>query len=241
MRAQSKRISQPGVVDMDIRKTALYAEVEEIYRTIYKPGGGRVVNGAEPRVSPDGRLVAFSGVMLEKLDGAPTTRICLLDRHTGLRVVTFGPGTDCSPAFSPDGRTVAFRSDRERLGDFQVYLLDVATGETRATAMVEGWVEYFAFSPDGLRLLLGVAGHGADVAGAQGAKASERQDDRAAWMPDVEAGDEAFRRRSVWLLDIVSGAARRVSPATLNVWEACWCGDDAIAAVATPGCAEEDW
>lgn len=108
MRAESTHISLPAAIGMDIRKTTLYAEVEEIYRTIYKPGSGRVVNGTEPRVSSDGRLVAFSGVMLEKLEGVPTSRICLLDRHTGLRVVTFGPGTDCSPAFSPDGRTVAF-------------------------------------------------------------------------------------------------------------------------------------
>lgn len=181
MRAENPHSSQPSAADADMRKTALYAEIEELYRTIYKPGSGRVVNGTEPRVSPDGQLTALTGVMLEKLEGVPTTRICLLDRGAGLRVATFGPNTDCSPAFSPDGRTVAFRSDRGRPGNFQLYFLDVATVETRAAPTVEGWVEYFAFSPDGLRILLGVAGHGADVAGAQGAKVSERHDERDCW------------------------------------------------------------
>jgi len=45
---------------------------------------------------------------------------------------------------------------------------------------VEGWVEYLHWSPDGQRILLGVAGHGADVAGGQGAVTSKRRGGRSA-------------------------------------------------------------
>src|SRR5205807_1686910 len=98
-----------------------------------------------------------------RLEGSPPTRICLTQLATGeTRVLTFGPNSDRSPKFSPDGRHIAFLSDRLKAGDFQLYLLDPVGGAARPGPVVEGWVEYLHWSPDGKRILLGVAGHGAD-------------------------------------------------------------------------------
>jgi dipeptidyl aminopeptidase/acylaminoacyl peptidase len=231
-------------MQVDMSESLLFKEAESLFRGAFAPGSGRPTNAIDVTVSPDGREVAFTGSMLERLEGVPTARICLADFPSGaFKVATFGPNTDLGPKFAPSGRLLAFRSDRASPGNFQVYFLDLDTGETRAAPVVAtGWVEYMEFSPDGERLLLGVAGHGADVSGGQGAKTSKRADMAAAsWMPTVETGNEAFRRRSVWVLEMSDQSLRQATPSSLNPWEACWCGNDSIAAVVSEGAAEEDW
>jgi dipeptidyl aminopeptidase/acylaminoacyl peptidase len=223
---------------------SLFEEAKCVFERAFRPGSGRPTGAIDVTISPDGKRVAFSGFLLEQLQGVPTTRVCLADFQTGdFKIATSGPNMDLGPRFSPDGRLLAFRSDRAAAGNFQVYFLDLNTGETSAAPTVrDGWIEYLEFSPDGSRLLLGVAGHGADVAGSQGAKTSKQADtDSAAWMPIVETGSESFRRRSVWVLGIADQSLRQVTPASLNTWEACWCGNNSIAAVASSGAAEEDW
>jgi dipeptidyl aminopeptidase/acylaminoacyl peptidase len=228
----------------DFRDTALYKEAETLFAQSLRPGCGRPAGALELTVSPDGRSVAFTGALLDKLEGTPTTHICSASLATGeLRVWSFGPHTDLTPKFAPDGKSLTFRSDRANPGNFQLYSIDFATGATRALPVAPGWVEYFDYSPDGKRILAGIAGHGADVSGAQGAKTSKRADagQAPAWMPTVESGDETFRRRSAWILDLAADAWTTVVPDKLNVWEACWCGNRAIAAVVSAGADEGDW
>ena len=117
-------------------------------------------------VSTNGTHAVFAGAMLDGLQGSPPTRICLTDLASGdTRVLTFGPNIDKLPKYSPDGRRIAFLSDRRKQGDYQLYFLDPDSGAAQAAPVVEGWVEYFHWSPNGKSILLGVAGHGADVAG----------------------------------------------------------------------------
>jgi dipeptidyl aminopeptidase/acylaminoacyl peptidase len=107
---------------------------------------------------------------------------------------------------------------------------------------VEGWVEYLHWSPDGKRILLGVAGHGADIAGGQGAVTSKQvADELPSWMPAVETGDESYRWRRVWVYEVATNSVRPVSKPDSNIWEASWCGNEAYAAVVSPGSGEGLW
>jgi dipeptidyl aminopeptidase/acylaminoacyl peptidase len=227
----------------DIRHTAAYIEAEAFYREVRKPGSGQISDGAEVHVSPDGRHAVLAGVQMDRLEGAPTTRVCEIDMTSGdLRVLSFGPNTDRLPRYSPDGRSIAFLSDRHRVGDFQLYLLERATGAARPMPTVEGWVEYFHWSPDGQRILLAVAGHGADLSGGQGAISSQKRAENVPdWMPAVETGNEDYRWRRAWVLDVASEQIRAVGKASLNIWEASWCGDKALTAVASHGPGEGLW
>ena len=181
-----------GILPKDARETALYREAEALYTALRQPGTGQISDAAEVHVSPDERYVVFAGTLLDALEAASPTRICLTDLVSGdTRVITFGPNVDRLPKFSPDGRYIAFLSDRHQAGDFQLYLLDRTSGAVRPTARVAGWVEYLHWSPDGRRILLGVAGHGADIAGTQGAVTTRKIDRQTpSWMPAVEIGDE---------------------------------------------------
>ena len=230
------------VMQRDIRNTSVYQEAEAFYMAMRRPGTGGISDASDVHVSPDRRHAVFAGAFMDRLEGAPTTRICQVSlAHGETRVMTFGPNTDRFPKYSPDGRSIAFLSDRRKAGDFQLYLLDSASGLARPTAPVQGWVEYLQWSPDGARILLGVAGYGADVSGSQGAVASERPAEAASWMPAVDTADEASRWRSVWLYEAASDCAERLSHADCNVWESAWCGNRAAVAVASTGPGEGLW
>jgi dipeptidyl aminopeptidase/acylaminoacyl peptidase len=231
------------ITQNDIRESALFREAEEIYKALRMPGTGHISEASELSASSDGQHAVFSGALMDQLESVVTTRICQVDLRSGhTRVLTFGPGVDRLPKYSPDGQRVAFLSDRSKPGNFQLYLLNPASGLARAAPLVEGWVEYLHWSPDGRRILLGVAGHGADVAGGQGAIASKpAAADASPWMPRVISGDEDYRWRRVWIYDVVDDRLSRAPTADINIWEASWCGNDRIAAVVSPGPGEGLW
>ncbi|MDE2050873.1 MAG: S9 family peptidase, partial [Gammaproteobacteria bacterium] len=224
----------------DIRETPLYRETESLYRAFRRPGSGLIADAAE--VSAHGNRVVFTGTLVDSGNEA-SSRICLTDLTSAdTRVLTFGPNTDRSPRLSPDGGRVAFLSDRRKAGDFQLYLLELESGECRAAPPVDGWVEYLHWSPNGRRILLGVAGHGADVAGAQGAATTKTAaQDLPAWLPTVDTGEEAYRWRRAWVYDLEENRVSQVGQANSNVWEAAWCGNEAITAVVSPGPGEGLW
>jgi dipeptidyl aminopeptidase/acylaminoacyl peptidase len=88
----------------------------------------------------------------------------------------------------------------------------------------------------------GVAGDAAEQADALGSGTLGGEADVPGWVPDVDSSDLAdSERRSAWLVDVTTGDARRISPAVRNVWEADWCGDDAIVAVVSEGAGEDAW
>ena len=218
-----------------------------LYQNLYRPGSGLISAAAGLSIQADNSTALFTATLPEKTTGFPASRIAQLNLNTGqTQVLTFGPGTDKAASFAPSGNGAAFLSDRDtRLkpaGDFQLYLLDSHSGEATATARVDGWVEYLHWSPDGRRILLGVAGHGADVASGQGAVTSERvKNTHETWMPRVHSGDDDCQWRSLWIYDLASGEMQPVPTEGLTVWEACWCGNDAVAALTSPTPSEAAW
>lgn len=111
----------PFSVQKDIRYSELYREAEALIRNARQPGAGQISDAGEVHVSPDGASAVFAGVIVDSLEGGLPSRIGLIDLRTAdVRVLTFGPNTDRSPKFSPDGKHVAFLSDRHAAGDFQL-------------------------------------------------------------------------------------------------------------------------
>jgi len=230
-------------LSQDIRNTNIYSEVERRVKSFHHLGTGLIIDAVEIHVSPDSKVAVFSGVIANKLEGQSPTRICLADLESGVtRVLTEGTHTDRAPKYSPDGSKIAFLSDREEAGNFQLYFLDLPSGVVSSTEFVDGWVESLLWSGDGQRILLTVAGHGADISGGQGAVTSKKQGSASiSWLPSIETGDESYRWRSVWVFEASSGRVKQVSPSGVNVWEASWCGETDVLAVVSTGPAEADW
>ena len=222
----------------------LYQEVEAAYRRLAEPGFGRVTQATDVRASPDGSAVAFRGARLDALEGHPSGRICLAAADgSGMRQVTQGPNDDSGPRWSPDGRTLTFLSDRATAGSAQVYALETGVlGEARPLAEAPGIIEHHEWSPDGSRILLVVAGHGAEQTDALGSGTLGAQAELPDWVPLVDSSEGAGdRRRVLYILDVASGEMEEASPAELNVWEAAWCGDRAVVAIVSEGAGEGAW
>ncbi len=132
----------------------------------------------EPRLSPDGRLAVVTlKVVAPAFDGyRRAVWLVPTDGSRDPRQLTLGAGHDHMPRFSPDGRTLAFLSDRrallerearieaaregaagaarERESTTQVHLLPLDGGEARRLTDLPGGVEAFEWSPDGTRLVV---------------------------------------------------------------------------------------
>jgi dipeptidyl aminopeptidase/acylaminoacyl peptidase len=242
-------------MERDLRTSPLYQEVEEHFRKVYEPGFGQVTEPSDPQPSPDGRWVAFTGSLWEKLEGTAKTRICLAataaqrgrvgdgaEAGTGTKEVSSGPEHDAGPRWSPDGSRLTFLSDRREKGRMQLYSLAAdALGEAEALPEIEGTIEEHAWSPVGSRILVRTAGMHADGAGADGSGALESDRDLPDWVPAVDSWEDRLVWRRLWVIDVASGEVRTLSREGLNVWEAEWCGDDAVVAVASEDPGESAW
>ncbi|MFP3854140.1 MAG: TolB family protein [Anaerolineales bacterium] len=61
--------------------------------------------------------------------------------------LTTGPFDDADPALSPDGQQLAFRSNRD--GNWELYTLELATGQVRRLTNTPGYEGKPSWSPDG--------------------------------------------------------------------------------------------
>lgn len=227
----------------ELETTAAYRTVAEHLRALHEPAFGRPHVLREPHVTRDGGRAVVTGAVLDELTGLPRT-VVYAAVNGELRAVSAGRGSARQARFSPDGGTLAFLADRREAGVFQLHLIrGDELGEAMPAPEVPGTVEYAQWSPDGRRILLGVAGLGADLSGGEGSGShSRRKAERPSWFPEVEgddAGDSAWR--SLWVYLPATGTLTRLSPEGLNCWEAGWCGPDQVVAISSGEPGEDAW
>ena len=205
----------------------------------------------EVALSPDGRFVAFSvKAVAPGKDGYRTSLwVAPADGGTAARQLTVGARNDTSPRWSPDGRTLAFLSDRAAIlqaggsgakpgkaeapkeGGTQVWLLPFADGgEARQLTDLPKDVGGLAWSPDGRRLAV--------VSGASSTqpekKPDRKPDDPPA--PDTRLIDTLLyqfngagfihdRFTRLWLVDATTGAAELLTTGDHHDADPAWSPD----------------
>ena len=108
--------------------------------------GFKSVSG--PRISPDGRFVAYQVRSANWEENSFDTQIWVAMVPTGERYqLTSSKKSSMSPKWSPDGRRIAFISDRD--GKRQIYLISATGGEALELTTLDGGVENLEWSPDG--------------------------------------------------------------------------------------------
>jgi len=121
------------------------------HRDFARPGPQPVRGIMHPALSPDGKQIAFSALgdlwLMPVSGGAP-------------KRLTNDPFIELGAAWSPDGRWLAYSTDRA--GSTDVWLRDMTTGAERRITSGPARSEA-AWSPDGNRIAMSRAGGGIDV------------------------------------------------------------------------------
>jgi dipeptidyl aminopeptidase/acylaminoacyl peptidase len=105
---------------------------------------------ADPRLSPDGRTVAYVVWRLDKESNETKGAVWLapVDGSSPPRQFTSGTSRDADPRWSPDGTRLAFTSKREGEAA-QLYVIPVDGGEPKKLTELKEDVTQAAWSPDG--------------------------------------------------------------------------------------------
>jgi dipeptidyl aminopeptidase/acylaminoacyl peptidase len=175
----------------------------------------------EVALSPDGRQVAWVEALPPRENAPQQHTIAVADLESPAaapRRVTAGDGRaahdEHGVAWSPDGRRLAFLSDREKEGQLQVYVTAAGGGPVRKLTDVHGFLADLRWSPDGKQLaVLFTEGEGRPTGPVQPS------------APEVGVIEEHVVEQRLTLLDPDSGRPRPVSPADLYVYEYDWSPD----------------
>ena len=216
----------------------------------------------DPQLSPDGALVALTVQSVAPGRDGYRHAVWLVpaDGSAPPRQVTLGARHDRHARFAPDGATLAFLSDRrplieeepdapkDREDGTQVHLLPLAGGEARRLTDLPRGVEGFEWAPDGSALVLRTTSFG-------GTRAEDRKARRRPEPPKPGAtppSDYRYLDRlqnmlngpgfiddkvaHLWLVDVATGAARRLTNGPTSDDEPAWSPDGTrIAFSATRG------
>src|SRR6267143_2856401 len=102
---------------------------------------------ADPKISPDGKWVAFAVTTPDMNANRNASNIWIVPTAGGEAVQLTQSGHDTSPAWSPDGKTLAFLSSRD--GNSQAYVLSMEGGEAHAVTHLSTGSDMVKWSPDG--------------------------------------------------------------------------------------------
>ena len=164
---------------------------------------------SELTFSPDGAKLALT--VAEAPKGSGRNRdIWVLDMASrALRQYTNAPKSDSHPRWSPDGRSLAFLSDRE--GQAQIFVMPVDGGEARRLTDGKRAVQAFEWSPDGKE----IAFLAPEPETASDEKKTEEKDDAR-----VVGGDKKLTR--LWVLDVASQSVRQLTSDQWSMSELVW-------------------
>lgn len=108
------------------------------------------------RLSPDGSRAIYASQRVDKETEKKFSNLFVIHLPEGEnRQFTFGDQNDSKPEWSPDGKMIAFLSNRiEKERPPQIYLIPVSGGEARKLTDFKGAINQFSWSPDGKKILL---------------------------------------------------------------------------------------
>jgi TolB protein len=196
-----------------------------------------------PVWSPDGSRIAFDSNRQDPdtTDDVVINDVYTMDRDGGdVRKLTDSVGLSGSPAYSPDGRLIAFEADRGDAPAMQgIYVMDAADGGhlQRVTTLPAGagWDGAPRYSPDGTELVFNREVDESTAAlfvvkldgtGLRRITTSTLRPGDATWSPDgsslvFEAEPDAARRGGPWIVGADGEGLRSLTgpPTTPGIWD----------------------
>ena len=185
----------------------------------------RIQRVSDPRVSPDGKWVAYVVSTPDLAADKSTSRIWMVAVTGGDPIpLTAKGGSASSPRWSPDGKYLGFLASRGEDAETQVWVLNRLGGEAEQLTSVKQGVGSFVWSPDGGRLALEVDDLTPDQAGDTtwiGAKAKTQRPyviDRLQFKRDG-TGYLDHRRTHLYIFDVSTKAPGGARQITSGDWD----------------------
>jgi dipeptidyl aminopeptidase/acylaminoacyl peptidase len=167
-----------------------------------------------PAISPNAQWVAYTVRDTNWDDNSYHTEIWLADAKSGetRQLTNYPKKSSTSPAWSPDGAMLAFAADRDEKR--QIYLIDPRGGEARKLTSAEEGVGGFAWSPDGK-----------SIAFASTDPRTDADKEREKKFGDFDVIGEGYRMSHLWLFDMATKKARRLTSGAFTVGQFNWSPD----------------
>jgi dipeptidyl aminopeptidase/acylaminoacyl peptidase len=131
-----------GYLILSFATAALFAQTPTIEQSL------NLKTAASPRISPDGRFVAYIVSETDWENNSFEAQIWMVMTSTGERYqLTHAKKSSTSPLWAPDSKRLGFLSDRD--GSQQIYIISPAGGEATQVTHFEGGVTDFEWAPGG--------------------------------------------------------------------------------------------
>jgi acylaminoacyl-peptidase len=106
----------------------------------------RMAGVSDPQYRPDGSAIAFTHSWIDILDDTTYSNVRIWSSGT-MRTLHSGKLHERSARWSPDGKSLAYVSDRTR--KTRIHILSIDSGQERVLTDIDGSVSNVTWSPDG--------------------------------------------------------------------------------------------
>ena len=182
---------------------------------------------ADPRISPDGARVAYVvwSIDRETNEYRGTIWVAPMDGSEEPRPFTAGERRDGMPRWSPDGRLLAFVSNRggEKTPN-NLYVIPAEGGEARQLTDRKEGVDAFAWSPDSTRIAFASRCRDAAYDEEDDKKRAPRRVTRLFYKLD-SVGWTTDRRTHLFVVDVAGGEPRQVTDGDCEDGDPQWTPD----------------
>jgi dipeptidyl aminopeptidase/acylaminoacyl peptidase len=200
-----------------------------------------LVNAGDPRISPDGARVAYTVTAIDKETSEYRTAIWVasLDGSSEPRPFTSGEKRDTTPRWSPDGRLLAFASNRgEEKTPANLYVIPAEGGEARKLTDLKESVEAIEWSPDSSRIAFTSRVRDDAYEEEEERKRAPRRFRRVFHKLD-SVGWTGDRRKHLFVVDVDGGEPRQLTSGDFEHDSPAWSPDGTK--LAFDGVRDEDW
>jgi dipeptidyl aminopeptidase/acylaminoacyl peptidase len=193
-----------------------------------------------PCISPDGQRIAFVVTTIDDREHEYRSSIWMVSTDGGEAWrFTMGASNTTSPSWSPDGRWLAFVSEREgelpgkddkehktnSKGKSQVWIIPTNGGEARQLTYTQHGATQPIWSPDSRHLIFSAAVGPADEETGEGKRLPKARVIDRLWYRQDGVGFIYERRRHFFLIDVTGGEPRQITDGDWDDNDPAWSPD----------------